>query len=55
MTLLSTVHTDAMFIKHTGSRNAEDGFVEREKPNANELYTKYMRDVDLSIKPFGTV
>ena len=48
VTLLSTVHTDATFIKRTRSRNAEDGFVEREKPNAIDLYTKYMRGVDLS-------
>ena len=30
VTLLSTVHINALFIKRTRSHNAEDGFVERE-------------------------
>ena len=48
VTLGSTVHTTATFNKRTRSRQSPTGFVEREKPCAIEMYTNFMRGVDLA-------
>ncbi len=48
VTLLTTVHTTAMFNKQTRSHNSQIDFIEWQKPlKAIELYTNYMRGVDL--------
>ena len=41
--LITTVHNETQFVKRTRCRNSEDGWQERNKPKAIELYTKFMR------------
>ena len=48
VTLVSSVHNTASFVKRTRTRNDPSGWQERVKPNAIELYTAYMRGVDLA-------
>ena len=47
-TLATTVHTTATFNKQTRSRQLPTGFMERQKLCAIEMYTNYMRGVDLA-------
>lgn len=46
--LVTSVHNTSTFLSRTRSKDSPDGFRTVEKPKAIELYTKYMRGVDLA-------